>query len=541
MKLLRARNAAVLSPLLLVLFMITLCFPFSAEAAKQGGVLKVALGMNPNKIDPANSKAGSDMMIGCAHIFEGLVNCYYDQKEKKTILQPGLAEKWERSPDGKTWTFYLRKNVRFHDGTPFNAEAVRFNIERTLKDEPRTSFRELKGIVEKAEMVDNYTIKMHCSKVVGHFLYLLGESTMMMVSPASVEKYGDKVGSHPTGTGPFKFVKWVPGERVELEVNKEYWRGRANLDGIVFRFVVDNSARINMLQTGEVDVVDVVPVQDHERLRKTGKIEVISWPTAIILRLFVNCQKPPTNDLKVRQALKLAIDRPGIIDAIHRGDATIAKSGVAPFSWGYYPAAEVEYNPDKARKLLTEAGWVDTNGDGVREKEGKNLSLKIRAPQAGRYPMDRESLLAIQENLRNVGVDCQIDFVEFAAFMNSLLLPLEKQDVLCFFVAYSSRTHAYFATYDLFHSKRWPPNGLNVFFYKNPKMDGLLDAAMVELNPEKSYELYKDVQILAEEEVPLINLWIMHLSVGQRKSVHDVRFNPIPVHEPFHLRDAWIE
>jgi len=512
------------------------------QAAKQGGVLKFAMGMNPNKIDPPNTKHGSDMMIGCAHIFEGLVYCNYDQKEKKTTLEPSLAEKWERSPDGKTWTFYLRKGVKFHDGTPFNAEAAKFNIERTLKDEPRTTFRELRGIVEKVEIVDNYTIRLHCSKVVGHFLFLIGESTMMMVSPTSVEKYGDKVGNYPTGTGPFKFVKWVPGERVELEVNKEYWRGRANLDGIVFRFVVDNNARMNMLQTGEVDAAYVIPIQDHERLRKTGKIDVISWPTATILRLSLHCQMAPTNDLRVRQALKLAIDRRGIVEGIHRGDATLAHSGVAPFSWGYYAADEkVEFNPDKAKKLLTEAGWVDTNGDGIREKEGTNLSFKIRAPQAGRYPMDRECVLAMQEYLRNIGIECKVEFIEFAAFLNSMLTPLEKQDGSGYFVAYSSRTHAFFPTRDLLHSKYWIPNGANWFCYKNPTMDKLLDDALVELDPQKTYELYKKVQILAEEEVPMINLWMIHESVGKRKNVHDLRFNPIPVYEPVHMREAWME
>jgi peptide/nickel transport system substrate-binding protein len=511
-----------------------------AGAAKQGGIAKFAIGMNPDKIDPANSKAGSDMMIS-AHVFEGLVSFSYDAKEKKIVAEPCLAEKWEKSADGKTWTFYLRKGVKFHDGTPFNSEAVKFNIERTLKDEPRTRYRELKGTVERVEVLDEYTIKLHCSAVVEHFLYLLGESTMLMVSPASVEKYADKVGSNPTGTGAFKFVKWVPGERVELDVNKEYWKGRSNLDGIVFRFVVDNNARINMLQTGEVDLAMNLPIQDHERLKGTGKIDVLSWPTASILRLFVNCQMTPTNDVKVRQAIKLAIDREGIITAIHRGNATLSKSGVSPFSWGFYPGGEIEYNPEKAKKLLKEAGWADTNKDGILEKDGKDLSLSIQAAQPGRYPMDRESLLAIQENLRNVGIDCKIKFMEFAAFMNAIFLPLEKREAAMDLVEYSSRTHAFFPTYSLLHSKYWPPTGLNFVFYKNPEMDKLLDAATGELDPSKSFEFYKKVQILAEEEVPIINLWIMHYTLGTRKNLHDTRVSPIPVHDTAHLRDAWMD
>ena len=431
--------------------------------------------------------------------------------------------------------------MKFHDGTPFNAEAVKFNIERTLKEKPRTRYGELRGIAERVEIADDYTVKIHCSKVLGHFLHLIGQSTSMIVSPASVEKHGDKVGRNPTGTGPFKFVKWVAGERVELEANKEYWKKGGNLDGIVFRFVVDNNARINMLQTGQLDVAYNIPVQDHERLEKTGKIDIVKWPTATILRLWLNCQAPPTNELKVRQAMKLGIDRPGIISAIHRGNAKISKSGVAPFSWGYYPAAEVEYSPDKAKKLLTEAGWVDANGDGIREKGGKNLSLMIRAPQAGRYPMDRESLLAIQENLRNIGFEIKITFMEFAAWLNSLYTPVEKQDGSTVLCSYSSRTHAYFPIHRALHSAMWVPKGGNFSFYKNPEMDKLLDAALVELDPEKSFELYKKIQILAEEGVARISLWIMQYAVAKGKHVHDLAFNPIPVYDTFNAREAWME
>lgn len=517
------------------------CLSSAAIAAKKGGVLKIAIGMNPDIMDPPNSYAGSDMMIG-SHIFERLVNFDYDESLKKAVPKPALAEKWEMTEGGKVWTFYLKKGIQFHDGTPCNAEAVKFNIERTIHPEQKTRYGgDVRAVVDKVEVVDNTTIKIRCKSPVGAFLNLMDEPCLGMMSPASVAKYGDKVGRNPVGTGPFKFVKWVSGEYVELVFNEHYWNGRPNLDGIVFRFVPDNTARVNMLQTAEVDVIYNVPIQDHERLKKTGKYEIISWPTATILRLMLNCQIAPTNDLKVRQAIKLAIDRPGIIQAVLQGNCKEAKSSVAPYSAGYYPAAEVIYDPKKAQQLLTQAGWVGKDKDGIREKEGKRLTLTIRAPQAGRYPMDRECLLAIQENLRSVGFDCKINTMEFAAFMGSLFVPLEKSNGDAAFVAWSSRTDAWFATYKLLYSKFWPPSGLNLSYYKNEEMDRLLQAAIPEMDGGKSYELYKRIQIIDEEEVPAISLWLMNETVAKKKNVHDLTCVPIPVADLFNAKKAWIE
>ncbi|MBW2086564.1 MAG: hypothetical protein JRI54_11150, partial [Deltaproteobacteria bacterium] len=274
----------------LILFCLAICVPHSVQAAKQGGIVEIAFGMNPNRMDPPNSYGGSDMMIGC-HIFERLIYFHYDENTKKTTPKPSLAKRWELSGDGKVWTFYLRKGIKFHDGTLFNAEAVKFNIERTASDKPRTRYgADLRAAIDRVEVVDDSTIKIYCKSVNPTLIHHIAQPCLGIMSPASVEKYGTKIGRHPTGTGPFKFVKWVPGERVELEVNKEYWKGRANLDGVVFLFVPDDNARINMVQTGEIDIAYNVPVQDHARLRKNKNLDIITWPTATILRFYMNCQ-----------------------------------------------------------------------------------------------------------------------------------------------------------------------------------------------------------------------------------------------------------
>ena len=155
--------------------------------------------------------------------------------------------------------------------------------------------------------------------------------------------------------------------------------------------------------------------------------------------------------------------------------------------------------------------------------------------------MDRETLLVIQENLRSVGIDCRINTMEFAAFMGSLFVPLEKSNGDAIFVTWSSRTHAWFATYKLLYSKFWPPYGLNLSYYKNEEMDNLVEAAVPEMDLKKSFELYKRMQMIDEEEVPAISLLIVHESIGKKKNVHDVSCVPIPVSDVFNARKAWIE
>lgn len=526
---------------LLVMTLIFLGRPGPALAIKEGGVLKIGISMNPSRMDPPNSYAGSDLIIG-SHIFERLVLFRYDGATKAVIAQPWLAAEWSVSADGKTWTFKLQPGVKFHDGTPFNAEAVKFNFERTMDPEKRTRYGgDLRAVVAGVEAVDETTVKIQLKFPVAAFLHLVGQPCLGMMSPASVAEHGAKVGRNPVGTGLYRFVKWVSGEYVELAPNKSHWRDKAHLDGIVFRFVPDNSARVNMLQTGEIDIASNVPVSDHTRLAKSGKYDIHSWPTATILRLMLNCQKTATRDLKVRQAIRYAIDRPGIIEGILQGNAKVSLSGVAPYSVAYYPAGEVIYDPDKARALLDEAGWKDSNGDGIRDKDGQKLTLTIRAPQAGRYPMDRECLLAIQENLRTVGIECKINTMEFAAFLGSLFVPLEKSNGDAIFVSWSSRTHAWFATYKTLPSKFWVPRGINVSYYRNEEVDKLMDAAVVELDPDKSLDLYRRVQELAEHDVPQIQLWLMNFMIAARKGVHDLTMRPIPVSDVFSARYAWLD
>jgi len=484
-----------------------------------------------------------------SHIFEACAPFRYNEKAKKVEPVPVLAEKWVRSEDGKLWTFYLRKGVKFHDGTPFDAAAVQFNIDRLCADKPRTLYgKGVKAAVDHAEVADEYTIKIYLKRPVAIFMNLFGRFTAAIVSPTSVKKYGDKVGRHPTGTGPFKFVKWVPGEYVELEVFKEYWGGRAPLDGIIFRFVPDSNARINMVQTGEVDLALNIPVQDHERLRKTGKIDIETWPTATLARLYMDTAAPPFDEVKVRQAVKLAIDTEGIARNIFQRNAVAVDSPISPFSWGYYAADPPIYDPEKAKKLLAEAGWIE--GDKYREKEGKKLAVTIYSPLPGYQLMGGESLLAIQEYLRKVGFDVTVSFSDFSAFLAEFYKTRDERVQKAeetkrgdaYFIDWNSRSDAWFTLYTKMHSRVWYPDKKHTSFYRNTEFDKSVLEAEVELDQKRRFELYKKAQIIVSHDTPIVHMWAPKKTLAKRKYVHGLKFAPMPPSDA-HLiaRQAWME
>ena len=527
-------------------FLVLLTFIFfsligltSIGMAKEPGVLKVAIGMNPIRLDPPNATGASDMIIN-SHIFERLVQVRFNDRTKSRDYIPVLAERWQASSDKKVWTFFLRKGVKFHDGSPFNAEAVKVNVERLIGPQPQMMSKDYMMLLDRVEVVNEYTIRFHCKVAAAPFLDLIEQSYLAMVSPAALQKYGKEIHQHPVGTGPYKFMEWVVGQKIVMSANKEYWKGPPKLDGIEILFVPDDLARVNMLQTGEVHVAYNLPIPLIDKLREGDKIKVTSYPTAELLYLILNCQATPTNDVRVRQAIRLAIDRRGIVKSILRDNALIGDSQVSEFTFGRYSADPVLYDPKGVGKLLSEAGWIDSDGDGIREKGGKKLTFNIRSP-SGRYPMDQTVVEAIQTQLRGVGFDAKVILMEFGAFIGSIYRPVDKATGDSFMVSWSSRSDAWFALHKTSHSSMWMPAGSNANYYKNEEVDSLLDRAFVEMNPDKRWDLYKQVQIILHRDATSLPLWFMNSIVGFRKNVHGVTTMPIPVSDQFTVKDAWLE
>lgn len=392
---------------------LTLLVVATACAPRPGGRLVYGLTLAPSGIDP-HVNASSELGIPLTSVYDTLV--YQDPLTGEFV--PGLAERWELSEDGRVYTFYLKKGVTFHDGTPFNAQAVRFNFDRITSPELASQkARFMLGPYERTEVVDEFTVRIVLSEPFAPLLDSLSQVYLGMASPAAVEKWGPDYQLHQVGTGPFTFVEYVPGDHFLLRRNPDYAWGppvyahdTAQLDEVEFRFFADPATRSPALETGEADVVGEIPPQDVQRLEESPdfRVEAVALPGASLM-MFLNTNRPPLDDLRVRQALLYGTDRQDIVSTVFRDTSPVAYGPLTAVTFGYDPAVQdyYPYDPERAKALLEEAGWTDSDGDGIRESGGQPLRLDMVLMGWGYMP-EIGQLLALQWADLGVSVDSRI-------------------------------------------------------------------------------------------------------------------------------------
>ncbi len=344
----------------------------------------------PSGIDP-HVNASSELGIALTSVYDTLVVL----DPVTGAFLPGLATRWEVSPDGLAYTFHLRSGVRFHDGTPFNAEAVRFNLERIADPDTRSQKAAfLLGPYDRTEVLDPLTVVIHLKRPYAPLLDALSQVYLGMASPAAVQKWGADYQFHQVGTGPFRFVEYVAADHLTLARNPDYTWGPAvfhagppYLDEVVFRFYEDPPTRALALESGEAQVMGEIPPQDAGRIESNPRLKLM--PVAIpgmSLMVFINSARPPTDDMRVRQALLYATDRNAIIQTVFRNRSPVAYGPLTAVTFGYDPAVQRFYphDPDQAQRLLDEAGWRVSpssnptgSGGGVRQKDGQPLELDL--------------------------------------------------------------------------------------------------------------------------------------------------------------------
>src|SRR5213593_3793915 len=263
--------------------------PTAAQQAVRGGTLTFATGADPDSLDPQNTQSNPGEQVN-RMMHENLIRF-----NAKMQLEPGLAESWSVSKDGLTWTFKLRKGVKFHEGTAFDAKAVKYFFDRVLGDE----------------------------KPFKAFLFIMAHSAGAIVSPAAHQKWGKDLALHPVGTGPFKFVEWVKGDHVTMERNDAYWGGRPNLDRVLVKTVREDQARVLMLESGDADLIVNIPTEEIPRLKKDPRFTIESSPTARALFIVINVKKKPFDDVRVRQALNYAVNRDTIVKELFQNNAQV--------------------------------------------------------------------------------------------------------------------------------------------------------------------------------------------------------------------------
>ena len=448
-------------------------------------------------------------------IYEGLVK----YRGATTEVVPALAEKWETSADGTVWTFTLRKNVKFHDGTPFDAGSVVWNFERWRFTKHPQHENQLKvgktfeyytkqfggfddkSLITKVEAVNPTTVRITLKSPQGPFLNNMGMFVFYIASPKAVEKHGTAFSKNPVGTGPFKFVEWKVGQEVILEANKDYW-DKANapkVQRVIIRNIKDSSQRLGALKAGEIHGMFGLNPDDVKVVRADPNLQIILRPTNTTGYLAFNYKVKEFQDRRVRQAIAHAINKKGIVDALYGGTGLVATQFQPPSLWGYNrDLKDWEYNPQRARDLLKEAGLPqgikDITWEDGRKEPLQFWYLPVLRPY---YPNPKEIGEAMAADLAKAGITVQLQTTDWAVYLDKRKngqLPLymlgwtgdngDPDNFVCYFFC--------------------DPGASTEGFYSNPKLAEVLLQAQKLTDVKKRAELYRQAEQMIHDDVARI-------------------------------------
>lgn len=474
-----------------------------AEESSEPSVLNVAIQVDIDTFDHQGNTT-----IAVANLVDYMLETLVEVEEDGTIV-PNLATDWEISDDGLKYTFYLRDDVTFSDGTPFNAEAVKFNIDRISDPDVEVADAYPYDQITKVEIPDDYTIIWYLDTPISSFLENMLQTNFSMVSPTFAAKDTDlytAIGNTQgtVGTGPYVYEEFVIGDHLTVTKNENYWGEEPFYDEINFYVVPDAATRETMLLSGQVDVAVLPPITDVPALEANSDITVAQVPSNRFLYVAFNEDVELFQDPKVRQAFNYAVDKDAIIESVMFGAATKVDSPMPSMFFGYCPTGSYDYDPDKARELLAEAGI----------EEG--TEVEFWAPTS-RYVQDFQVAEAISGYLADVGIVAVPQTFEWSSYISGVLNTEEnREDRPDMFMLGWGGT-AYHASHTMYIYKTGGYfNGHN---YSNPTVDELADAAVAAADREESADLYCQIGNIIWEDAPIIFLHTQAYTVAHKSSI----------------------
>ncbi|MFJ5357434.1 glutathione ABC transporter substrate-binding protein GsiB [Pectobacterium sp. CHL-2024] len=449
----------------------------------------IAVGSTFTSLDPYDANDSLSQTVAKS-FYQGLFG--FDKEMKLVNV---LADSYDVSPDGLTYTVKLHPGVKFHDGTAFNAAAVKVNLDRASNPDNRLKRYNLFKMIEKTEAVDDLTVKITLKTPFSAFVNNLAHPAAVMISPAALKQYGKDIGFHPVGTGPYRFVTWNQTDFVKVEKFNGYWKaGLPKLDSITWRPVVDNNTRAALLQTGEAQFAYPIPFEQAKVLEKNDKLALVASPSILHRYISMNVTQKPFDNPKVREALNYAINKEALIKVAFSGYATPAEGPLPSsidYSVKYHPWP---YDPAKARELLKEAGYLDGFTTTLWSSHNHSTAQKV--------------LQFTQQQLAQVGVKVQVtamDAGQRAAEVEGK--GVKETGVRLFYTGWSASTgEADWALSPLFATASWPPAQFNTAFYSNPQVDADLANALKTTDRTEKQKLYKDAQDKIWADAPWIFL-----------------------------------
>jgi peptide/nickel transport system substrate-binding protein len=478
----------------------------SASAALPKDTLTLGMPVEPTGLDPTISAPVAIREVTWGNLYEGLVTL-----DKAGEVKPLLATGWTISDDGLTYTFKLRPNVKFHNGTPFDSSIVKFSLDRARAPGSTNAQKQFFEPIASIETPDPLTAVIKLKQPSGLFVYHLAWGDAVMIDPKTV----DSNKTMPVGTGPFKFKDWQRGTRVDLVRNDDYWdKGVPKLASVSFRFIGDPQAEAAALRAGDIDgFPNFAAPELFGEFQKDARFKTIVGVTPRKLVAALNCEKPPLNNVKVRQAMMYAIDRKTLIDGANSGYGTPIGSHFAPTDRGYIDTTGIiPFNPEKAKALLADAGLPD------------GFTLTIKTPQ---MPETTRAAEVIQAMFADVGITLNIVPSEFPAkWIDEVFIKRDYE--------MSIIDHAEPMDIDIYSRPGY------YFNYNNPKFNGLMAAADKTSDDGERDKLYAEAQTILAEEVPALYLYDL-----PRLNIWNAKLEGLWENEPIsqlYVRDAyWAE
>jgi peptide/nickel transport system substrate-binding protein len=494
----------------------------SQDQPQKGGTLRFVLGVPITHLTLGKSEASIAATVKRG-IFETLV-----ERDMEGNFLPSLAKSWKVSGDSLTWSFALQEGVMFHDGHELTAQDVKASFDRMLDPKYELALSSVLKVIASVSVDAKYTVSIRTEKPVADMLARLSWSHAGIMSKPAIEKWGTDIDWHPVGTGPYKYDSHVPGESITLVKFDEYWGGREGpyLDKLIFLTVREDATRVAMLQAGEADIIVNLPTADVARLKSDPTIVVRIDPSTRVAHIGVNCQKAPFDNAKVRQALNYAIDREGLIAGVLKGVGMPSKSFISPIVWGWHGVDLYSYNPGKAKQLLAEAGYP--NG----------FKTTLWTPQ-GRYFADKETAVAVQDMLNQIGLKVTVQVIDWATYLKLLTTPLDTSKTEMYLLGWESGTGDIAYINDLvISSKAWPPNGWNTMFYKNEMVDELIAKSRNIMVPEKRHKVVAEEQKKVVNDAPWIFLYVYQMTAATSVKVEGLEFLPTEVYA---IEKVWLK